>query len=101
MGVGSGVPCVADTMAEICGDGLNLKTFANECDDRNLINGDGCSSVCLIEAGWNCGYGSSNNPDFCWPLNRPLIIDAAISSDNNILYINCLYFIFRFIDMLH
>ena len=28
--------------------------FAEECDDGNLENGDGCDSNCQIEDGWIC-----------------------------------------------
>jgi cysteine-rich repeat protein len=33
----------------VCGNGI-LETGEN-CDDSNLINGDGCSSICLVEEG--------------------------------------------------
>jgi cysteine-rich repeat protein len=55
------------------------------CDDGNVISGDGCSSTCAIEAGWNCGYGNYYEADICWPLNRPMITSAAISTDNTII----------------
>lgn len=35
-----------------CGDGIAAGSEA--CDDRNLMDGDGCSSVCAVEAGWSC-----------------------------------------------
>lgn len=35
-----------------CGDGLIQGT--EECDDRNLLDGDGCSKKCHIERGFNC-----------------------------------------------
>lgn len=35
-----------------CGDGV--KSGAEECDDGNLASGDGCSSACLLELGWQC-----------------------------------------------
>lgn len=35
----------------MCGDGL--KVLYEECDDGNLMNGDGCSSLCFIEDGWS------------------------------------------------
>jgi len=35
-----------------CGDGLFRGTEG--CDDGNLVNGDGCSSLCAIEFGWKC-----------------------------------------------
>ena len=57
-----------------------------QCDDGNLLNGDGCDSNCNIEPGWDCGYGHPDIADFCWPLERPLITAGSISADNtNIL----------------
>ena len=39
------------------------------CDDGNLVNGDGCSSECLIEDGYYCENGTLSNPDTCKPFN--------------------------------
>lgn len=36
----------------VCGDGDN--NAGEECDDDNLLNGDGCSSECEVEPGWLC-----------------------------------------------
>jgi cysteine-rich repeat protein len=36
----------------ICGDGDKKGT--EQCDDGNLISGDGCNSTCGIELGWVC-----------------------------------------------
>jgi cysteine-rich repeat protein len=35
------------------------------CDDGNLDDSDGCSSLCIIEDGWTCYAGSSEGPDTC------------------------------------
>eukprot|EP01127_Copromyxa_protea_P024450 TRINITY_DN962_c0_g2_i5.p1 TRINITY_DN962_c0_g2~~TRINITY_DN962_c0_g2_i5.p1 ORF type:complete len:3441 (+),score=511.54 TRINITY_DN962_c0_g2_i5:5-10327(+) len=35
-----------------CGDGL--LAGPEGCDDNNTIDGDGCSSTCTVEVGWNC-----------------------------------------------
>ncbi len=51
----------------ICGNGI--KESAEECDDGNLINGDGCSSTCKIE---------SNETKL------PIISVTASSNDGNI-----------------
>ncbi|CAD8089634.1 unnamed protein product [Paramecium sonneborni] len=38
-----------------CGD--YLQTLEEQCDDGNLIDGDGCSSKCIIEKGFQCYQG--------------------------------------------
>ncbi len=46
-----------------CGDGIvNGATGAENCDDGNNANGDGCSASCSIESGWTCG----GTPTDCW-----------------------------------
>jgi cysteine-rich repeat protein len=47
-----------NTCGEICGDGILIYL---QCDDGNTLNGDGCSSKCTIEPGWNC----SSSPSKC------------------------------------
>lgn len=52
-----------------CGDGIVQRPL-EECDDGNLVNGDGCSTTCNLEPGEYCtftqgGWGakcSGNNP---------------------------------------
>jgi cysteine-rich repeat protein len=36
---------------EICGDGVIVNA---ECDDANVFSGDGCSSSCTLEPGFDC-----------------------------------------------
>ncbi len=44
-------------IATVCGDGL---VEGNElCDDGNMVDGDGCSSACEVEDGYQC-----EEPDF-------------------------------------
>jgi cysteine-rich repeat protein len=38
----------------VCGDGVPDPGGSEECDDTNTANGDGCSSTCRIEDGWDC-----------------------------------------------
>lgn len=45
---------------EICGDGINKGQV--ECDDGNIIDGDGCNINCEIEIGWEC---EGESPDNC------------------------------------
>ncbi|EKX50957.1 hypothetical protein GUITHDRAFT_103539 [Guillardia theta CCMP2712] len=35
-----------------CGDGV--LTAPEQCDDGNSVSGDGCSSTCQVEQGWEC-----------------------------------------------
>jgi len=51
MVLGSSGQCV-----ENCGSGVNFGL--KECDDGNIISGDGCSSSCEVEEGWVCQGGS-------------------------------------------
>jgi cysteine-rich repeat protein len=48
-----------DTCYEICGDGKILDRNDRECDDGNVFDGDGCSSNCIVEPGFEC-YGGTN-----------------------------------------
>lgn len=50
----------------MCGDGLNINNGITDCDDKNYLNGDGCSSTCDIEDGWYCYGGSINGKDTCY-----------------------------------
>ena len=36
---------------EICGDGVIVNA---ECDDGNTVSGDGCSSTCMLQPGFDC-----------------------------------------------
>ena len=47
----TGGPCTR-LPANVCGNGI-LGT-GEGCDDGNTLSGDGCSSKCAAEAGWNC-----------------------------------------------
>ncbi|MBI1934601.1 DUF4215 domain-containing protein, partial [Candidatus Peregrinibacteria bacterium] len=38
------------------------KASLEGCDDNNSTNGDGCSSVCMVESGWTC---DSASPSIC------------------------------------
>ena len=42
----------ADNLCNHCGDAR--VTDAEGCDDGNTSPGDGCSSVCIVEPGWDC-----------------------------------------------
>lgn len=44
----------------VCGDGI--RSSAEQCDDGNSIDGDGCSRHCRVEPYSNCSQG---NPSVC------------------------------------
>ncbi len=37
-----------------CGDAIKQTTPAEDCDDANTNSGDGCSSICVVEPGYEC-----------------------------------------------
>ena len=42
----------------VCGDGFTMESD-EECDDGNVMNGDGCDSTCVIEANVECSVSIS------------------------------------------
>jgi cysteine-rich repeat protein len=46
-----GFPCL---IPEGCGDGVNNQGGIEECDDGNVLAGDGCNGVCNVEPSWTC-----------------------------------------------
>jgi cysteine-rich repeat protein len=55
---------------EFCGDGIRLKSTTG-CDDGNRIPGDGCSTDCKIEDGWECSGGNDFTKDTCISVTGP------------------------------
>jgi cysteine-rich repeat protein len=39
---------------EGCGDGINNQGGIEDCDDKNVLPGDGCNGICKIEPNWDC-----------------------------------------------
>ncbi len=70
------------TCVEICGDGYNYGQY--DCDDGNLVSGDGCNSKCRIEAGYNCTGGGALSPDTCIDVKNPTPSISLINSKNYI-----------------
>ena len=64
-----GTPFGAQTVCQtICGDGRRIGAQlggTEECDDKNTVEGDGCSSACVVEEGYSCVGGSTNSRDVC------------------------------------
>ena len=45
----------------------------NTCDDGNLVDGDGCSSICEVEPTYKCLYGSETSHSVCVYRGNPLL----------------------------
>ena len=69
----------------ICGDGRRIQ---EQCDDGNLVDGDGCSSSCTIESEYICSGGSAVSKDLCVHLDvfRPELELASNTLTNVILF---------------
>ena len=46
-----------------CGDGK--QDWNEECDDRNIVSGDGCSSACKVEPGFRCSVPGQRCTGIC------------------------------------
>jgi cysteine-rich repeat protein len=57
---------VNDVFTEKCGDAHDFYYF--ECEDGNLVNGDGCDSTCKIEPFYECRGGSPMLVDVCYEI---------------------------------
>src|SRR5690349_3805405 len=74
---GKGYHCIFDAcVRNACGDGVVLELDAEECDDGNERDGDGCSATCkkevmpgcgnkLVEPGEECDDGNTSDDDRC------------------------------------
>ncbi len=60
-----------------CGDGVVESEQGEECDDGNVENGDGCSSLCFVEIGWLC---DDEEPSTCSE-------DASYGEDEYCVYL--------------
>ncbi len=66
--------------SEICGDGIKFSADP-WCDDGNVRDGDGCSSVCHVEDEFICVNGSATSKDVCFQVYPP---SAILSFPNNV-----------------
>jgi cysteine-rich repeat protein len=71
--VSLGVATQIETVAGIvCGNGTIDP--GEECDDLNTNNGDGCSFLCIVEA----GYGCARQPSMCFDADTTYFVDDDI-----------------------
>ena len=94
LGLGLGSVVALCPGAQQCGDGV---VHSNEtCDDSNTVDGDGCSSSCMVECGFECqgiwavcSPGSTQNGFFdssCRPLpGDGLRVRGEPCDDGNLL----------------
>jgi cysteine-rich repeat protein len=55
-----------------------------ECDDGNVVNGDGCSNTCTIESGYTCSSDSSRKPaSFCISIGYSTTLNALIKDPSS------------------
>ncbi len=52
-----------------------------ECDDGNLVSGDGCDGECMVEPGWACSGGTDINSDLCRPILMPSVEKVMMAGE--------------------
>ena len=52
-----------DIWIEIWGDGKRFNSYTSYCDDGNIVNNDGCNSICGVESGYKWTGGDSSSKD--------------------------------------
>jgi len=67
---------------EICGDGFNLGYY--ECDDGNLIDGDGCSSDCEFEGVLRCVSSRQTKMEVCYHYVMPRFKANCFNKSNSL-----------------
>jgi len=59
-----------------------MKMF--QCDDGNLLDGDGCDKNCMIEQDFVCYGGNEMNADLCHYAKPPTIKRANYMSNRTL-----------------
>ena len=64
-----------------CGDGIVQAELGETCDDGNFFDGDGCSSTCQVEAGFQC----VGEPSVCSPIcGDGMIVGGEVCDGNDL-----------------
>ncbi len=66
----------------IAGCGNGIVDSSEQCDDGNLVNGDGCSSTCQLEVAPSCGDGNLDPGEQCDDSNSDNT-DACLNNCQN------------------
>jgi large repetitive protein len=80
-----GTRTTGDRCYEICGDNINPSQIdgnADDCDDNNNADGDGCNTNCEIEEGYYCYGGSSSTPDGCYEICGDGLVEGNFDCDD-------------------
>ena len=56
----------------------------SECDDGNIISGDGCSSECMIEENFLCVGGTFESQDSCRETVHPILASFFLFQNEKI-----------------
>lgn len=78
------IKTVSNIILEICGDGRNMGIL--ECDDGNLLDGDGCSSICNVEPNYVCTGGDFSHCDICHS-TLPLLFQDVLYYGNKTVFL--------------
>ncbi|MBU0648787.1 hypothetical protein KJ969_01610 [Patescibacteria group bacterium] len=77
------------TNIAVCGNGVVEASLGEECDDSNILDGDGCSGRCLIEPvkqvvdDGTCGNADVENESYLSPWRNPWIEGVEECDDGN------------------
>lgn len=77
-------------LLQVCGDGVIHGT--EQCDDGNLIDGDGCSSACEVETQWKCVSATAGGVSSCYYDTSSF----GVAMEEQIYSCNQLKVVFRF-----
>ncbi len=67
----------------VCGDGSVHR--GELCDDGALLDGDGCSSQCKVEASWSCSIAKSASDCAQIPAT-PVVVGAASAAPESVVW---------------
>jgi len=80
-----GDPSITLVAESVCGD--SLLDAGEQCDDGNVVGGDGCSATCQVEPGWSCTppeppiVGSESLPEGGFESGTPNPVWAEFSTN--------------------
>ena len=59
------IQTVEAVVTSVCGDGLLATSAGENWDDKNVVSGDGCSSTCQVENGYQWSQNPTNSISVC------------------------------------